>query len=175
MEMAGTAEPLSLSVLITRDEYMAFMAQLRHYERSHQVPFLTIIGAVLIVSGIAGLFFGEYILLAPGVCACILVLGLFFACFDGLVAPFLDRAAAAKDYDEKEDIRLATVYAFSKENVKIRNGYMEGTLPLACCTRKIETAGLISLSFGKECHIILPKRLLNEDQLRTLRGCLQLV
>ena len=170
---AGKEPQLSLSVLVTREEYMAFNAQLQRSQRSGRVSLLSATGAVLTAAGIAGLFFGGNISLAPAVAVCVLLFGLFLACFNSLVAPLLDKAAAAREYDEKEDLRLSNVYVFTEAAVEIRNGRMEGSRPLRLATGWMETADLFSLSFGRECHIVVPKRLLNEGQMNGLRQLLK--
>lgn len=164
---------VALSVLVTREEYMAFTVQLQKKLRSQRPRLTEACGAVLIAAGIAGIFFGHLISLVPSASVCLLLMGAFLACFNGLLAPILDRAAAAREYDEKEDIRLANVYTFSDTAVDIRNGRIEGTLPLKLATRVIETADLISLSFGRECHVVVPKRLLTTQQRETLLGILK--
>ena len=159
---------VALSVLITREEYMAFTVQMQKKLRGQRPRLMEACGAVLIAAGIAGLFFGNLISLVPSAAVCLLLLGLFMACYNGLLAPILDKAAAAREYDEKEDIRLANTYEFSETEVEIRNGRMEGKLPLQLATRFIETTDLISLSFGRECHVVVPKRLLTTQQRETL-------
>lgn len=93
-----------------------------------------------------------------------MLLGLFLACFDGLIAPMLDRAAAAREYDEKEELRLANQITFAGDSVTVKNGRMEGVLPLRMLTRWQRSADLYSLSFGRECHVMLPRRLMDQEQ-----------
>lgn len=102
-----------------------------------------------------------------------MLLGLFFVCFDGLIAPILDRAAAAREYDEKDELRMANLYTFEGDIVHVKNGRMEGKLPLRLATRWQRSADLYSLSFGRECHVMIPRRLMNEDQDHALLALLE--
>lgn len=167
--MTEQEKRVAISVLVTREEYMAFTVQLMKKLRGNRPKLTEACGAVLIAAGIAGLFFGDAISLLPSAAICLLLIGLFLACYNGLLAPVLDRAAAAREYDEKEDVRQANSYVFSDTAVEIRNGRMEGELPLQLATRYIETADLFSVSFGRECHVVIPKRLLTSTQKEELK------
>lgn len=88
-------QTLAFSVLLTREEYTQTIARIEQENRGRRLPLPTVAGALLTAMGIAGLFFGEAISLSPFAAGCLVLLGLFLACFDGLIAPMLDRAAAA--------------------------------------------------------------------------------
>ena len=55
----GDDDVLSLCVLITREDYLQYAAQLRREQRRGHLPFITGGGAVLVFLGLAGLFFGS--------------------------------------------------------------------------------------------------------------------
>lgn len=164
---------LAFSVLLTKDEYMQTTARIQQEARSRNLPLPTAVGALLTAMGIAGLFFGDAISLSPFAAGCLVLLGLFFVCFDGLIAPMLDRAAAAREYDEKDELRMANLYTFEGDSVHVKNGRMEGKLPLRLATRWQRSADLYSLSFGRECHVMIPRRLMNEDQDHALLALLE--
>lgn len=157
-------QSLAFSVLLTREEYTQTIARIEQENRGRRLPLPTVAGALLTAMGIAGLFFGEAISLSPFAAGCLVLLGLFLACFDGLIAPMLDRAAAAREYDEKEELRLANQITFAGDSVTVKNGRMEGVLPLRMLTRWQRSADLYSLSFGRECHVMLPRRLMDQEQ-----------
>ena len=161
---------LTLSVLITREDYLEYAAQLRREQRRGHLPFLTGGGAVLGVLGLVGLFFGEAVSLAPSVAMGLLLVGIFLIGYDGFFAPFLDRGAAAREFDEKPELSLAGTYRFTGTGVEIRNGSIEGTLPRGQMTSAAETESLFSLSFGREVRILIPKRLLGEEETLRLRN-----
>ena len=69
-----------------------------------------------------------------------------------------------QEYEEKEELRTANVYEFGPGFIKIRNSRMEGKLPLSLVTSWAKTAGGLSVSFGRECHVLIPTRLLDEGQ-----------
>ena len=127
------------------------------------MPFITGGGAVLVFLGLAGLFFGSAISLAPSVAAGMLLVGAFLIGYDGLFAPLLDKGAAAREFDEKPELGMAGTYRFTPDGVEIRNGRIEGTLPRAQVTSAAETQSLFSIAFGREVRILIPKRLLGED------------
>ena len=154
-------QTLAFSVLLTREEYTQTIARIEQENRGRRLPLPTVAGALLTAMGIAGLFFGEAISLSPFAAGCLVLLGLFLACFDGLIAPMLDRAAAAR---EKEELRLANQITFAGDSVTVKNGRMEGVLPLRMLTRWQRSADLYSLSFGRECHVMLPRRLMDQEQ-----------
>jgi hypothetical protein len=92
------------------------------------------------------------------------VFGVFLMIYEGIIAPILDKGAAAREYEEKEELRTANVYEFGPGFIKIRNSRMEGKLPLSLVTSWAKTAGGLSVSFGRECHVLIPTRLLDEGQ-----------
>ena len=155
---------IPVSVLVTREEYMAFTAQTQRLARRRGLQLTTGCGAVLIVLGLAGIFFGSRISLSVAAAACMLLLGIFLACYDGLIAPVLDRAAAAREFDERDDLRMATTYVFTEKTVQVRNGCLEGEIPLSLLTRWTTTDALFSLAFGGELSLFIPKRLLTAQQ-----------
>lgn len=163
---------LSLSILITREDYMQYAAQLRREQRRGHLPFITGGGALLGILGLAGLFFGSAISLAPSVAAGMLLVGIFLIGYDGLFAPLLDKGAAAREFDEKPELGMAGTYRFTPEGVEIRNGHIEGTLPRTQVTGATETESLFSIAFGREVRILIPKRLLGEGEVLRLRDWL---
>lgn len=161
---------LTLSVLITR----RIIWNTRRSFAGNSVGAICLFspggGAVLGVLGLVGLFFGEAVSLAPSVAMGLLLVGIFLIGYDGFFAPFLDRGAAAREFDEKPELSLAGTYRFTGTGVEIRNGSIEGTLPRGQMTSAAETESLFSLSFGREVRILIPKRLLGEEETRRLRN-----
>jgi hypothetical protein len=164
---------LSLSVLITRDEYSSVVAQQRRKERKRFLPFLIVIGAILIILGLAGAFFGALISISVSTAAWLLLLGLFLVCYDGLFAPLFDSGAAAREFDEKEELRLANKYVFTQEKVTISNGRIEARLPLLKISKWTVTPSVYTIDYGKEIHITIPKRLLTTEQSGILQALLK--
>lgn len=160
---------LTLSVLITREDYLEYAAQLRREQRRGHLPYLTGGGALLGILGLAGLFFGQAVSLAPSVAMGLLLVGIFLIGYDGFFAPFLDKGAAAREFEEKPELGLAGTYRFTDSGVEIRNGSIEGTLPRGQMTSTAETESLFCLSFGRVVRILIPKRLLGEEEAQWLR------
>ena len=133
-------KPIALSVLMTREEYMQLTVQI-HRLRSGGPSFFTLAGGILGILSLAGIFFGHYISLSPFTAGCLLVFGVFLMIYEGVIAPILDKGF-----------------------IKIRNSRMEGKLPLSLVTSWAKTAGGLSISFGRECHVLVPSRLLDEGQ-----------
>ncbi len=50
--------------------------------------------------------------MTAGASLCLILLGLFCFGYDGLIAPLLAGGAAAREYDEKEELRMATTLVF---------------------------------------------------------------
>lgn len=161
-------DAISLSVLMTRDEYMTFVADSQRQMRRERLPLTKGGGAVLTVLGLAGLFFGRYVSLSPAAALCLLLVGVFLLCYDELLAPLFDRAAAAREYEEKQDLRMAYQYVFTADWVQIQNARVQGVLPLTLMTAWHQTQTLICLSFGREVRLLLPKRALDEAACQTL-------
>ena len=153
----GDDDVLSLCVLITREDYLQYAAQLRREQRRGHLPFITGGGAVLVFLGLA---------------AGMLLVGAFLIGYDGLFAPLLDKGAAAREFDEKPELGMAGTYRFTPDGVEIRNGRIEGTLPRAQVTSAAETQSLFSIAFGREVRILIPKRLLGEEECLRLRDWL---
>lgn len=163
---------LALSVLVTREEYCAATADTKRCQRRRLAVWLTVLGFVFAALGFAGLFFGRSISLSPSAALCLVVLGVFFVLFDGLIAPLTDKAAAARDYDIKDDLHYATKLVFDEEAVSVENSRMQGRIPLSRLSRWSETAAVFTLSVGREVHFAIPKRLLNAQQTEELRQLL---
>ncbi len=161
---------LTLSVLITREDYMQYAAQLRREQRRGHLPLITGGGALLGALGLAGLFFGSWISLAPSGAAGLLLVGIFLIGYDGIFAPLFDKGAAAREFDEKPELGMAGTYRFTTDGVDIRSGGLEGTLPRALMTRSAETESFFNLVFGREVRIWIPKRLLSDEETRQLRA-----
>lgn len=161
---------LSLSVLVTREEYCEAAAEHRRVAGRGQGKALLAAGAVLTALGVAGVFFGGRISLSFSAAFSLIILGLFLVCYNGVFAPMFARAAAAREYDRNEDLRFATAYRFSGEMVMVKNGRMEGSLPLALITEWTETPSLILITYGREFRFAIPKRLLGPGQEEQLRS-----
>lgn len=159
---------ITLSVLVTREEYSKAFAELQRKERSHVAPLINVVGAILIILGIAGAFFGNYISLSFSTAFCVILLGVFLVCYDGFFAPLFDSAAAAREFDEKEDLRFATTYIFSDDEVNVSNGRVKGILPLRLITKWNETPTLIIFAYGRELSFAIPKRLMTVEQIHLL-------
>ena len=121
---------LTYTVLLTRDEYIAFRVRQKKQDRKERLPLLSFAGAVGFLAGAAGLFFGDLIQMTAGTSLCLLLLGLFCFVYDGMIAPLLDGGDAAKEYDGKEELRMATTFVFEGDRVKVDNGRVKGNLPL---------------------------------------------
>lgn len=168
-----SVESLHLSVLLTKEEYLDFFVQQQRKRRQEKVSLLPFCGGALAVLGLAGLFFGEQVALAPGLAVCLVLLGLVLLCYDGLLAPILDRSVAAREFEEKDDRRLANTYKISAEAVEVCNSRFEGRLPLSWMTGWMQTASGFCLLFGRDVQIFLPTRLLSDEQTAALRSWLQ--
>ena len=171
--MQPTTE-LNLSVLVTREEYCEAAAQQRREAGKRQGTVWYAAGALLVLLGVAGAFFGSGISLSLSASFCLILLGVFLACYNGMLAPMLSSAAAAREYDENEDLRYATAYRFGADAVQVKNGRMEGSLPLSALSGWTETPSLFLLTFGRECRFAIPKRLLEGDLQVALRALLPL-
>ena len=167
--MSAEQQELSLSVLVTREEYSEAAAQRSLHRGRGRGMAVTGAGCALVVAGLAGVFFGGRISLSPVVAACVVLVGLILAGYRRVFAPLLDRAEAAREYDEKDDLHYATVFRFSGDTVEVKNGRVEAALPLSLITEWLETPTLISFSFGREFRFAIPKRLLSEEQTAELR------
>lgn len=166
-------EALTLSVLLTKEEYMNLAVQLYRQKKGKGLSFYAVLGGILAICGIAGFFFGQRISLSPYTAGVLLLFGAFLLCYDGAVAPILVRASAAREYEEKDDLRTANQIILDAGQVQVRNSRMEGTLPYRLMTSWTMTADGLSLSFGRECHVWIPRRLLTEEQGRQLQQWLE--
>jgi len=152
---------LTFSVLLTREEYVAYSAALRARRRG-SMAWTTWLGAGLSAAGLVGLFFGGAIGLYPAVAAAVTALGVALVCFEGGIAPLFDRAAAGSEYDTRQQRRLASVYTFTPDAVEVRNDWQQGALPLELAA-VVRAPGLIGLSFGREADVVIPLRLLHDE------------
>lgn len=164
---------MTLSVLVTREEYCEAVAHRKQKERRHIMLLRGVAGGSLIVLGIAGVFFGGYISLSPSAAVCLVVTGLFTVCYDGIFAPVFDKAAAAREFGEKQDLQFATTYTFKDSAVHIENGRIQGEISLSLLTRWSETPALFIMEVGRELCMSVPKRLMTEQQRDDLRNLLQ--
>ncbi|MCI8554491.1 MAG: hypothetical protein HFJ80_06045 [Clostridiales bacterium] len=155
--MMEEEKTVALSVLITREEYLR--SSVRHHP-----PAVTGAGAVLSAAGLAGLFFGAPVGLTPAAAICIVALGLILLVYNGVLAPFLDRGAAAREFDSREELRMATAYRFTAESVWVENGRVTGELPLSLATDFQRTSEQIAFRFGRELSFLIPIRLLSGEQ-----------
>jgi hypothetical protein len=167
------ASQITISVLVTKDEYIQAEAIIKQKLRSKFAPIITISGIVFVVLGIAGLFFGRLISLSPPAAGCFVTIGIFLALFDNFIGPILNRAAAAREYLEKEDLHFATSYVFSGDRVKISNGRIKGEFPVSMITRWTETPALFNMSVGRELNMTIPKRMLSDCEINNLRRILE--
>lgn len=166
---------LSLSVLVTREEYVAFSLHREQRHRRGQLPLSFIFGVVLCAAGACGVFFGRGLSLSVGSAACLFALGLFFGGYDSLIAPFFVKTAAAAAFDRRSDLGMASVYRFTSDAVQVENARLTGTLPLAAMTSWTQDVDLIALYFGRELTVLIPRRLLTDEQTGTLTALLQAI
>ncbi len=163
---------IKLSVLVTREEYCEAVAHEKKKSRRHIVPLFNVISAVLIILGFAGLFFGENILMSPPAALCLVLSGLIAACYDGVFAPVFDKAAAAREFNEKPDLHYATTYTFKDDLIVIKNEWVQGQILISQLTRWSETPTLFIMVVGRDLSISIPKRLLTPEQQNKLRNTL---
>lgn len=164
---------LSLSVLLTQEEYMRFTVQMVRRKAKKGLSFFTLLGGVLTILALAGFFFGHYISLSSVSSVCLLLLGLILLCYEGAIAPVIVRGAAARAYEEKDDLRTANRYVFTEKEVQVQNARLEGKLPLSWITEWIQTDEGFWISFGRECSILIPDRLLEIKDRDLLAGWLK--
>ncbi|MDD3692837.1 MAG: YcxB family protein [Oscillospiraceae bacterium] len=163
---------IKLSVLVTREEYCEAVAHEKRKSRRHIVPLFNVISAVLIILGFAGLFFGDNISLSPAAAFCLILSGLVAACYDGIFAPVFDKAAAAREFNEKPDLHYATTYTIKDDLIVIKNEWVQGKISISQLTRWSETPTLFIMAVGRELSISIPKRLLTPEQQNKLRQIL---
>ena len=84
----------------------------------------------------------------------------------------IDRGAAAREYDEREELRMATAYVFTADQVRVENGRVKGNLPLSLVTSFARTPEQISFRFGRELSFVIPARLLSEEQAAFIENAL---
>ena len=104
---------------------------------------------------------------------CLLAAGIALIAYDYVIAPWLDRLTAVRDYAEKENLRTACLYRFTAEAVYLRGGRTEGTLPFAFLTEWMQTPDYFTLSFGRETAMFIPKRLLSQEECSQLENWLR--
>ena len=143
--MEQTPDSVALSVLLTKEEYMQFSVRLQRQGRAGGLSFFTVLGGVLAILGL---------------------------CYDGLVAPIFWRGAAAREYEEKEDLHTANQYVFTPDCLEVHNSRMEARLPLTMVTDWRRTGEGLWVSFGRECSALVPARLLDEGQAARITGWL---
>ena len=158
--------------LITEEEYMQFSVRMQRQGRAGGLSFFTVLGGVLAILGLGGFFFGSRISLSPFTAGILFLFGLFLLCYDGLVAPIFWRGAAAREYEEKEDLHTANQYVFTPDCLEVHNSRMEARLPLTMVTDWRRTGEGLWVSFGRECSALVPARLLDEGQAARITGWL---
>lgn len=163
---------LSLSVLLTREDYMTYREQKRRQTGAGRLPLWTAAGTVVAVLGMVGLFFGRRISLSPTSSVCLILLGIFLMAYETAVAPMLEKARAVAAFEEKEELRSSAIYTITPTEITVRGARLNGTLPLSGITERLETPDLFALAFGRELQVILPKRLVGEDECRRIRELL---
>ena len=170
--MEQTPDSVALSVLLTKEEYMQFSVRMQRQGRAGGLSFFTVLGGVLAILGLGGFFFGSRISLSPFTAGILFLFGLFLLCYDGLVAPIFWRGAAAREYEEKEDLHTANQYVFTPDCLEVHNSRMEARLPLTMVTDWRRTGVGLWVSFGRECSALVPARLLDEGQAARITGWL---
>jgi len=153
----------SVSVLLTKDEYIAYNAA-RCRKNRRGVWLMLLFGAAMLGVGLSALLFPGKMPLPGAASMSLLILGLFLGLYPTVLAPWFDRMRSAAEYEEKPDLRQASVYTFSGDAVGVRNGCMEGSFRAGLITEVTKTAGLIGFSVGREAQVIVPFRLLDERQ-----------
>lgn len=166
-------DALTLSVLLTKEEYMHLAVQLYRQKRGKGLSYYSLLGGILAVLGLAGFFFGHFISLSSYTAGILLLFGAFLLCYEGAVAPILVRGSAAREYEEKDDLRMANQYELDARQVTVRNSRMEASLPYRLLSSWTQTADGFRLSFGREFHVWIPCRLLTPEQGRQLRQWLE--
>lgn len=84
----------------------------------------------------------------------------------------LEKARAVAAFEEKEELRSSAIYTITPTEITVRGARLNGTLPLSGITERLETPDLFALAFGRELQVILPKRLVGEDECRRIRELL---
>ena len=168
-----TGARISLSVLVTREEYSAASAYMRRHKYANGLSPSMICGALLTVAGFAGMMFGQRISLGMPAAVSLLAAGVLLLCYDVIFAPMFSYASAAREHDERSDLRMACLYEFSGSELRVRSGRADGRLPLAWMTGYSEEPSMFFIRFGAEFLFAIPKRLLDEGQTAELRAILK--
>lgn len=85
------------------------------------------------------------------------------------------RAQAARIYEEQPEVRQATQYLFYQDAVEIHSSRENGKIPLQCLTEWTQSESFLALYFGREITVVLPKRVLQREQIQQLTEVLQAI
>ena len=166
---------LTVSVLVTREEYSAAAAHMRRRKYADGFSPALLGGTMLGILAVVGMFFGEGIGFTLPSAICLLAAGVFLLCYDMIFAPMIAGVSAAREYDERTDLKMAGYYEFYTDKIVVRTGYVTGTLPLDRMTVCSEMPSMFLIRFGSEFLFAVPKRLLEDGQDETMRKILQKV
>ena len=151
----------SVTVLVTREEYAAFAAAAAK-KSGFSVSFalgvacLVAGGALFLFEQMAAAWFG---LVAVGVVLCL---------WDGVIAPKIAAAVAAREYEALFGGRMAQTLVFSAGSVRVSTPHAEGSVPLSAVTRVVSGKVGVQLDFGRELSLFIPVRSVTREQLTLL-------
>ena len=166
---------LAVSVLVTREEYGAAASHMRRCKYKDGFSPALLGGMMLGILAVVGMFFGDGIGFTLPSAVCLLAAGLFLLCYDMIFAPMIAGVSAAREYDDRTDLKMAGYYEFYDDKIVVRNGYAAGTLPLEQMTVWSEMPSMFLIRFGSDFLFAVPKRLLEDGQDEMLRKMLQKV
>ena len=95
---------IELSVLMTQDDYAAFLVQKRRMQRGRRFQTALYVGELLVVVAAAGLFFGDRIGMSAASAVCLLAAGIALIAYDYVIAPLVGQAHCGTGLCEKRKI-----------------------------------------------------------------------
>lgn len=147
--------PFTLSILLTEEEYVASAGT-----PARRVV-LTPTGAVLAVAGaLLYRLTGLSALFSVGV----VTLGLLLILCEWTFLPLYARVRAAAQYERQQSLRQALTVTVAADAFTVESARLSGRLPVALLTGAAQTPTLFSFTFGAECCLRIPRRLLTPPQ-----------
>ena len=148
------------NVLITKEEYIEFY-RLQQLENTESTATLLYVFAAVCV--MAGVVLGTKLLGAGAV-----ALGVLCFCLAAFLRPMLFRMQAAGLYEDQPQLRQSSRYVFYEDAVQIETARESGRLPLQNLTRWAKTERFLELTFSRQITLVLPLRLLTQQQIQIL-------
>lgn len=163
--MSEASPALSVDFLPTEDDFINFVLTEKNakIEKSNKIIF-RVIGFIVILCGVAAIFFiGGGLML--NICWILLVaIGLFVISYYDMINPYMIRSSAKNIYNKNKEKFVSKSIEFFDDSIKITSDRYKGVIPFKYIYKIVESKKTVIIYFDLKESVYIPKRVFSDKE-----------